>query len=151
MKISFNPNSVFVWLRIFKKLRSQPCSILLGLRHPISHMCINTSVQIPSSGKFCQDRETRHKSCFCFKQIGTTISPFIIYVGTITGQTGIPTAIFGAIMVASSFCLLFTPETKNSPLAQTVEELKDSGYPSIFHRFRKNKIGVDQNSSFQLH
>ena len=54
-------------------------------------------------------------------------------------------------MVASSLCLLFTPETKNAPLAQTVEELKDSGYPSIFHRLRKNKIGVDQASSFQLH
>ena len=54
-------------------------------------------------------------------------------------------------MVASSFCLLFTPETKNAPLAQTVEELKDSRYPSIFQRLRKNKIGVEQAPSFQLH
>ena len=49
-------------------------------------------------------------------QIGTTIAPFIIYIGTVNEQAGIPPAIFGALMVLSSTCLLFTPETKDASL-----------------------------------
>ena len=49
-------------------------------------------------------------------QIGTTIAPFIIYIGTVNEQAGIPPAIFGALMVLSSTCLLFLPETKDASL-----------------------------------
>ena len=72
-------------------------------------------------------------------QIGTTIAPFIIYIGTVNEQAGIPPAIFGALMVLSSTCLLFTPETKDASLAQNVDEMKNSGSPSIFQRFRKSR------------
>ena len=34
----FHPNFVLMWVKIFKKMHSQLCSILLGLGQPTSHM-----------------------------------------------------------------------------------------------------------------
>lgn len=79
---------------------------------------------------------------FCFldsiSKIGTTIAPFIIYLGNLTGITGASPAIFGLVLLCSSFCLLFTPETKGIDLAQTVEELDKHGKPSLFSKMKKS-------------
>ena len=77
---------------------------------------------------------------FCFldsvSKIGTTFAPFIIYWGN-QYMTGLPPAIFGAMIITSSVTLLFTPETKGYPLVQTLSSMKDNkGYPSIFQRLR---------------
>ena len=69
-------------------------------------------------------------------QVGTTICPFIVYLSTVTGIRGIPPAVFGAIMIVSSLFLCFVPETKGSGLAQTVEDLEDNGYLSIYQRLK---------------
>ena len=69
-------------------------------------------------------------------QIGTTFSPFIVYIGTVTGYKGLPTAVFGCIMVFSSIFFCFNPETKGAPLVQTVGELKESGRLSMYQRLK---------------
>ena len=69
-------------------------------------------------------------------KVGTTFAPFIIYWGN-QYMTGLPPAIFGAMIITSSVTLLFTPETKGYPLVQTLSSMKEnSGYPSILQRFR---------------
>ena len=52
---------------------------------------------------------------------------------------GLPPAIFGSLMILGSIFLFFTPETKNITLAQTVDELKFSGNPSIYGKLMVNR------------
>ena len=51
-------------------------------------------------------------------------------------MSGLPPAIFGAMIILSSVTLLFTPETKGYPLVQNVSNLEGSGFPSIFQRLK---------------
>jgi len=53
------------------------------------------------------------------------ISPFIVELGSY--DPSLPTAIFGAIMLASSVVFLFTPETRGKPLTQTTEDMDNEG------------------------
>ena len=78
-------------------------------------------------------------------QIGTAIAPFIVYLKNVTNMKGLPPAIFGSLMIFGSIFLFFTPETKDITLAQTVNELKNSGNSSIYGQL-KNKMKKIENS-----
>ena len=78
-------------------------------------------------------------------QIGTAIAPFIVYLKNVTNMKGLPPAIFGSLMIFGSIFLFFTPETKDITLAQTVDELKNSGNPSIYGQL-KNKMKKIESS-----
>ena len=61
--------------------------------------------------------------CMSQLQIGTIIAPFIVdLAGDV--NPNFPPAIFGAMMIASSFVFLFLPESRGQTLVQTVDELK---------------------------
>ena len=76
-------------------------------------------------------------------QIGTVLAPFIVDLGG-EGNEGLPSAIFGTMMISSALCLFLTPETKGLPLIQNYKDMAHHSFTQtsilgkLYHKLVKS-------------
>ncbi|CAH1391242.1 unnamed protein product [Nezara viridula] len=70
-----------------------------------------------------ESRNTAMGSCLTMAQLGPLLAPYIV---DILGKKAwwIPTTLCGSLAFLGAFCLMFLPETKNTPLLDTINEMK---------------------------
>jgi len=63
-----------------------------------------------------------------FLQIGTVLAPHIVELGISIGDSSLPPAIFGALMLAASAVFVLVPETRGRPLTQSLADMDAEGH-----------------------
>ncbi|CAH1391240.1 unnamed protein product [Nezara viridula] len=85
-----------------------------------------------------ENRNTAMGSCVTMSQLGPLLAPYIV---DILGKKAwwIPTTLCGLLALLSAFLLTFVPETRNTPMLDTIKEMKKHKKQPVFENLEQIK------------